>query len=61
MLSMPFGTPPSTQRYKKNVRSHMAIVVFEFYDNKLVNKYYSTNTKLDAWSSDTSLILLDGS
>ncbi len=34
--------------------------LFEFYDNKLVNKYYSTNTKLDAWSSDTSLILLDG-
>ena len=32
--------------------------LFEFYDNKLVKRYYSTNTSLSQWATDTSLILL---
>lgn len=33
--------------------------LFEFYDNKLVNRYFSSNTTLEQWPVDSAIVLLD--
>lgn len=33
--------------------------LYEFYDNKFVKRYFSTNTTLTPWAADSNLILLD--